>query len=537
MFRRFYYQRLFLTFTQESLLAFSCLGLCLYPIEPIMAINLEKTYTLRSRQDIIEQEQIYSLNAEPHSREVHLTTRPRERENPPAAIYSSRPRYPKQVTLRMTEGHHRPEIQVVEQIYMRERVIIPAASESVAEITSELKLPHLSQDPALSSTTHSLHSGAIKKTPILAQPLKELTPNNTALSMTAQITPNTTKPKPYYFSLPASHPEFTPPPQTSYSASASSNHFSLFASNRLASSAAPSSTSASIVPPKEEAPQKIWPNPKPVSTVNTHLDSDTQKALQKAVVMANPKPRSDQSEKFAIERAKMPSRPVAAANTSSTPQEDASENQSSFLDAVIKTARKDLENTDSSLLLTHAYEAQMSGQYELARMFYQTVLDQSSTNETAQFGLATIYHKTGKIPQAQSLYSTILNKNPRHQGALANLLSLIGDESPENALEELRRLEAVNPTFSPLPAQIAMIYAKQKKWDQAIVYLSKALTLSPENILYRYNMAVISDRAGYREQAMLQYQQLLKQGYAGTQLPISLRQLHERVAYLSTYRS
>lgn len=93
---------------------------------------------------------------------------------------------------------------------------------------------------------------------------------------------------------------------------------------------------------------------------------------------------------------------------------------------------------------------------------------------------------------------------------MTNLISLIAQESPDTALEQLLSLERVNPDFSPIAAQIGMLYAQMGLYDSAIAYMGRAVTLSPTNLLYRYNLAIIQDRAGLREEAAASYEMVLR---------------------------
>jgi Flp pilus assembly protein TadD len=192
------------------------------------------------------------------------------------------------------------------------------------------------------------------------------------------------------------------------------------------------------------------------------------------------------------------------------------------------------KDADVNTLLDQAYNALLDGQQEAATTLYKQVLARDKNNSSALFGLATIYQRNKNNSQARAIYTKLLSKNPGDQDALNNFLMLISEESPEGALIELKKLEAINPDFSPLPAQIGMIYARMGKTEKAIRCLNKALAMSPENQSYRYNLAVLYDKSNAKEQASTLYKELLEAARNGAVLPGSAQEIRERIIFLSS---
>jgi hypothetical protein len=60
--------------------------------------------------------------------------------------------------------------------------------------------------------------------------------------------------------------------------------------------------------------------------------------------------------------------------------------------------------------------------------------------------------------------------------------------------------------------------------------------LAPENLLYRFNLAVMQDRAGMGPEAANSYETVLALASRGTgvQLPMPVTQVRERLTYLRT---
>ncbi len=191
-------------------------------------------------------------------------------------------------------------------------------------------------------------------------------------------------------------------------------------------------------------------------------------------------------------------------------------------------------NVDIDTLLNQAYDALMNGQLEAATTLYKQAIARDKNNSSALFGLATIYQRNKNTAQARAIYTSLLSRDPGNQEALNNFLMLVAEESPEGALVELKKLEAINPDFSPLPAQIGMIYARMGQPKKAIRALNKALAMSPGNQTYRYNLAVLYDKMGAKEQASTLYKELLAAARGGAMLPGSAEQIRERVIFLSS---
>lgn len=192
----------------------------------------------------------------------------------------------------------------------------------------------------------------------------------------------------------------------------------------------------------------------------------------------------------------------------------------------------DSKTFDTQRMLEEAYRALLAGQIAAATNIYKTILDRDHDNLDALFGLATSYHRNAQFEQARAIYTEILHINPNHTEALNNFLVLAAEEAPENALIELEKLERINPRFSPVPAQIAMIYLKMDMPKKAERYLKRSVILSPENIVYKYNLAITSDRLGKFAQAIDLYRELLQEVREGAVIPGSTEDIRKRLAFL-----
>lgn len=187
---------------------------------------------------------------------------------------------------------------------------------------------------------------------------------------------------------------------------------------------------------------------------------------------------------------------------------------------------------DVNKLLDSAYDALMAGDQENAIQAYRKVLNAQPSNQLALFGLATTYHRAGMLPEARDLYSKLLTVDPYNFEGLNNYLVLLSDENPEAAIAEMAKLEKTHPGFSPIPAQLAIIYEKTGDYTKAAESMNKAINLSPENLKYRYNMAIILDKMGDWQAAAGFYQDLINAADRGEKIVANPEEIQQRLTFI-----
>ena len=192
---------------------------------------------------------------------------------------------------------------------------------------------------------------------------------------------------------------------------------------------------------------------------------------------------------------------------------------------------------DTPYELTRAYDALMVGDSEGAVEIYQSVLAIEPRNQDALFGLAATYQRAGETDKARLLYVELLKINPQHREALNNFLMILSQENPQAALYEMQKLAQRNPDFSPLIAQIAMLYEKLGEHALARREMLRAIQLSPENLVYKYNLAVMLDRQNQSADAIALYQLLIDASLRGEAIPVPIAGIQERMTYLQTASS
>lgn len=179
----------------------------------------------------------------------------------------------------------------------------------------------------------------------------------------------------------------------------------------------------------------------------------------------------------------------------------------------IKTVKED---KTAIALKRKAYDAINIGEYEIAVELYKQVLKINSKDIYATLGLATAYQYLGQYIQAKPLYLEVLEAFPTDQQVMANLLAIVADETPYEAVYLLSNVADKNPSSPLIQAQASIAYTKIKDYRKAIEYINKAIALDSANLEYRYNLAVLYDMNQDISEAKVLYEQLLS--FNGTEL-------------------
>lgn len=180
-----------------------------------------------------------------------------------------------------------------------------------------------------------------------------------------------------------------------------------------------------------------------------------------------------------------------------------------------------------------AYNALIRGEYDTALGFYDQALKQEPTSVLALLGRGAALQKLGRKDEARQSYERALKVDSGNREALSNLTSLEGERAPGDALSRLIEMEHEYPNFSPIKAQIGLIYARLENFDGALEYFRRALVVTPDAPLYMYNMALVLDRLGRGEQAVALYERVLNAMSAGRSIPeLSATDIQRRVTFL-----
>ncbi|MDE3015889.1 MAG: tetratricopeptide repeat protein [Pseudomonadota bacterium] len=231
---------------------------------------------------------------------------------------------------------------------------------------------------------------------------------------------------------------------------------------------------------------------------------------------------------FSIERAR-------EMNDLFRPEGDQAETSSQHKGLDIKVEVKK-PSLDADYALQKAYDALTTGNTAAAIETYKTVLADYPDNTNALFGLATLYHRAGDLGRARALYGKLLTIDPNNRDGWNNFLALMADESPKDAAAHLEILESKNPNFSPIPAQLAIIYQKLGEADKAVSRMVRAIDLAPDNLTYRYDLAIMLDKQGKYADAAKFYKQIIEAYQRGASVPGNIQKIQQRLTFISSNR-
>lgn len=160
--------------------------------------------------------------------------------------------------------------------------------------------------------------------------------------------------------------------------------------------------------------------------------------------------------------------------------------------------------------LVAANRAMSLGRFESAIDIYDSILAKNSKDVGALMGKAVAYQRLGQDEYAIQAYESVLNERPKNLAARVNMQGIIGQKYPAVALKNLMDIRADNPGDVGVLAQIAVVQANLEQYEEAIRSLGIAASMEPKNPGHVYNMAIIADRAGVKEEAIKFYEQALE---------------------------
>lgn len=189
--------------------------------------------------------------------------------------------------------------------------------------------------------------------------------------------------------------------------------------------------------------------------------------------------------------------------------------------------------------VAEAYRALLRGDYHAALASYDTVLAEDPRSLQALLGRAASLHKLRRLDDARQAYERVLAIESGNREALTNLLAILGAAAPQEALERLQALERAAPDFTPVLAQIALVYGQLGLDGQAVTYFQRAVAQDPGNLPYRYNLAILLDRSGQRQAAAQAYRAVLdglRAGSGSGDLAVSADSIKARLDFLIAAR-
>jgi tetratricopeptide (TPR) repeat protein len=158
-----------------------------------------------------------------------------------------------------------------------------------------------------------------------------------------------------------------------------------------------------------------------------------------------------------------------------------------------------------------AYNSVLIGQYEIAIQIYKEILQKEPKNLYAKYSLAVVYQRLSQFKQAKNIYYELLKGEAENKDEIINnIIAILTEESPREAIYMLTRLTIQNPQRHYLFASMALAYEKISDYNSAIKNYTKALDLDYGNMNYCYNLGVLYDQNKEYEKALEMYSNVVK---------------------------
>ncbi|PZQ43709.1 MAG: hypothetical protein DI551_11625 [Micavibrio aeruginosavorus] len=174
------------------------------------------------------------------------------------------------------------------------------------------------------------------------------------------------------------------------------------------------------------------------------------------------------------------------------------------------------------------------GRYAAAMEMFEKLYKKNHKDPRILMGLAVAQQGAGFRESAANTYEDLLKIEPRNSDAVVNLMGIMKDQYPSVTLKKLMELRSKYPTNPGIPAQIGLINAEMKNYDDAIRYLEIASSMDPRNASHVYNMAIVTDHEGNASKAIKLYEQALQMdasyGDSASELPRA--QIYDRLVVL-----
>lgn len=189
------------------------------------------------------------------------------------------------------------------------------------------------------------------------------------------------------------------------------------------------------------------------------------------------------------------------------------------------------QSTDSRIAM--ADRALVLGHYEAAVDMFEALYKKNPRDPRILMGRAVAFQKTGRTEAALKTYDKLLTIDRNNPEALVNMLGILRTEYPEVALRRLKNLHEKYPANPMIAAQIGVTEADGGHLADAMRFLSMAVSMEPNNAQHLFNMAIVQDRAGKRNEAVKYYQQALEvDAVYGESRSVPREQIYDRLSIL-----
>ncbi len=185
-----------------------------------------------------------------------------------------------------------------------------------------------------------------------------------------------------------------------------------------------------------------------------------------------------------------------------------------------------------------AYNAYINGQYEVAIVLYKKIIADYPLDQDAKYSLAMTYQKLKQYKSAKKIYFDLLKNDANNkEDIVANLVMVLSEESPNEAIFILTKLSRQNPDSGYFLAQKAVILDKMGNNEMAIHTMKEAIMKEPARVDYKFNLAVMYDKCEKFKDALNSYYEVV-QGYQTNDSwsrSIPIEQVKSRIQIVKTF--
>ncbi|MEO5378524.1 MAG: tetratricopeptide repeat protein [Magnetococcus sp. DMHC-6] len=164
----------------------------------------------------------------------------------------------------------------------------------------------------------------------------------------------------------------------------------------------------------------------------------------------------------------------------------------------------------SYMRLVKAHEGLLTGQQQDAQKIYQSILENDPNNRDAKFGLASLAILNKNFEMASRYYLDILDRYPNDTKALAGFVGLKGAMDSTRYEGLIKQALEQDPQAAHLYFALGVLYAGQKRWNDAQGAFFRAYTGNNNNPDYAFNLAVSLDHMAKGKAALPYYQRALE---------------------------
>ena len=239
--------------------------------------------------------------------------------------------------------------------------------------------------------------------------------------------------------------------------------------------------------------------PNNASSQNNISNTDLSREIEKSLLFDN-----ETTEKFDVYNNEYGSNLVAEPTLGNADKEDRKKYTPEEMDIVmVDRVKVDKDLREKEKL---AYNSVLVGQYEIALELYKEILQKEPKNKYVRYSLAVVYQRLYQFKQAKKIYYELLKEDPENkQDIINNIITIMIEESPREAVYMLSRLTMQNPQSAHLFASLGTAHERISNHDLAIKNYSKAYELDNQNPSYAYNLGVLFDKNKEYEKAIEMY--------------------------------